>query len=350
MNSLTDFAASLSVISALAVILNIGLLVIAKRTNLAYSVIEILIVSLLICDLVDAAWNFIFHVSIAASGRTWNILVESDTACKLNGFVNQLMSGCSVATLVLLAVERYIQICTHWNIKKSLSIKVLVGVQIGNVIWSLLPILFGSPFAVQPSQVYCTQDLTSNQLVPKILRTHFLSGINGAFVIIVGCYGAIIFRTLQSQKRLKSCVFDQKSETLDNVIIIDVDQHRTSQGHESNQSITSITKDSSLSDSSKESKPDLSSNSHHHSNEVQKAILLRTISICLLFALCWAVYDYNLLRTVITKKPVSAYLDKWGVYFIALHGILNPMLIVITDRRFRKPISSFFYFSKNYAM
>ncbi|KAI9141645.1 hypothetical protein BKA69DRAFT_1038381 [Paraphysoderma sedebokerense] len=324
MNSPTVFASCLSVISVLSITLNSTLLVIAKRKNLALSFANILIVCLVASDVFDAMLNFPFFLSVAVNGS--QSILTNDAACKLNAFLNQVMSSSIVITIEMIALDRFILVCTKWKVPKSLLIKIYVALQIGDVFITILPVLLGSTYVIQPSQVYCLQDLTSNRTITRISRTHLLIGLNAAFVTIIGCYAVIILRVRKVQKQLS--VISDNIEAGKNEVMVDGTSSQIS-----NATTIKTTRSTAT--------------SHQPLVDVQKAIFIGSISICFLFGLCWAVYDFNLLKTVITKKPVSVTLDNWGVYFISLHGILNPLLILTIDRRFRDPIVSFIYSRKS---
>ncbi|KAI9141642.1 hypothetical protein BKA69DRAFT_385886 [Paraphysoderma sedebokerense] len=333
MGSSAEFAVSMALVASIALAMNIILLITVKRMKLTSSPTHILILCLCIVDTFDSSWNLPFFVLHATSGV--NVLATHPFACKMNGLINQAISSFVVTTVVLLACERYIQICTRYNVGKSQTIKAWAAVQLFNITTVVACGLIGAEYVLQPSEIFCFVRISSNQRTNRITRNILLCGLNGAFVLIFGFYMLIYHRVRKSQRKLSLTLSDsgesaRKNSASGPSIFFGVSSNQTDIGKIS-------TPMSPLSPSPSDTFTSQSTLSRTAQN-IQRTLLFRSIAICLVVVVCWSVYNFVLWKSAITGRPVSATLDSWGIYFVMLHGILNPLLVFTTDSRFRKPI------------
>ncbi|KAI9143958.1 hypothetical protein BKA69DRAFT_1057360 [Paraphysoderma sedebokerense] len=167
--------------SLLVLAFNSTLLYIFKRYSLPASPSNILVINLSICDLLAVAFNIPFFIQIALNPYndiSWNWLATNPTLCNINGVANQLLATQSVLTIFLLALERYLMICTFKRMTKKMTINILITTWAISIGLSIKVIFYTPAYVLQPSGIYCMEDLTATSWHHVTLRAILAAGLN----------------------------------------------------------------------------------------------------------------------------------------------------------------------------
>ncbi|KAI9143957.1 hypothetical protein BKA69DRAFT_1057358 [Paraphysoderma sedebokerense] len=172
----------------LCIPLNVTVLYIYRKFSLPASPSNILVINLCLCDLAAAVFNLpmFLQISISYDGSTnSNWLASNSTLCNLNGVVNQMLATQSVLTIFLLAMERYLSICTIVRMTKKLTIHSLYITWLISFLLATIPLFHQPAYVLQPSKIYCMQDLTATGLNQVGLRGILAVGLNAVLLFLL---------------------------------------------------------------------------------------------------------------------------------------------------------------------
>nr|KAJ3403086.1 hypothetical protein HK105_004152 [Polyrhizophydium stewartii] len=311
-------------INGAAAVANLGLIAAILRTPRLLSINEVALnMSLSISDFCLSA---MMMMAVASGWRNHGAFLDNHVVCHLQGVGWQVFAVASMLTLLLISINNYrVIVLERQHLTRPQIAGCLVAVWAVTIAWACLPLAVpGGGFVKQPSEFHCA--LSAESTHPAAVTVRLLNiCVLSATPSLIGLFYALIIRKLWiSSQRLRMAV--SRSMTT---------EAETTEGSSARQSTSSQAKTA----------PRKSAPAGRSQNlRLQIALVKRAVSLVLVFVCSWGWYLVMIIAEFANNNtPVTPLTETVVFIFLSLNALLNPVVLVLMDRRYREAVYDMFW-------
>ena len=184
----------MSVLFIFALIENILVLLVYKRTKTLHTMTNYWIVSVVSCDLliVINAFPFVIISSFAEE------YIFGEVGCKWDGFIVTLLGTSSIFLLTGISVQRYCIMCRAYKQTQLSKSRVLVTILfcfIFGFLWAVFPLLGWGSYFLEGIGISCAPNWKSSDISDKSYTlSMFVFVLFGPCIILAFCYIQILYK------------------------------------------------------------------------------------------------------------------------------------------------------------
>ncbi|KAL2911183.1 hypothetical protein HK105_206416 [Polyrhizophydium stewartii] len=312
-------------INGAAAVANIVPLTAILRTPRLLSINEVALnMSLIISDF---CLSSMMTMAVATGWGNHGAFLDNRVVCQLQGIATQVFSVVSILTLLLISVNNYLVIVLEWQHLTRPQIAGCVVVSWAVIIgWACLPLAVpGGGFVKQPSEFYCELDATSTHPAAVTVLSINICAMTATPALIGLLYTLIVRKLWISSQRLSTALTSSSKGMMS--------EAETNKG--------SLTRQSAVSRNSHTSRQ-LITAGRSKNLQLQIALVKRALSLVLVFLLSWGAYVIMLIVEYANGKPVTQLTEAVVFLFPSLNALLNPIVLVLMDRRYREAVHVMF--------
>ena len=196
---------SMSVLFVLALLENISVLYVYKRTKKLHTRTNYWIVSVIICDLliVINAFPFVIVSSFAEE------YVFGEVGCKYDGFIVTLLGTSSIFLLTGISVQRYFIIFKSHKrtlIRKSEILTAILFCFLFGFLWAVLPLIGWGSYSLEGINISCAPNWKSNTISDKSYTlSMFVFVLFVPCIILAFCYTRILYKVSYKVSIMITC-------------------------------------------------------------------------------------------------------------------------------------------------
>ena len=185
---------SMSVLFVLALIENISVLYVYKRTKKLHTRTNYWIASVVSCDLliVINAFPFVIVSSFAEE------YIFGEVGCKWDGFIVTLLGTSSIFLLTGISVQRYCIMCLSFKQTQIRKINVLIAILfcfLFGFLWALFPLLGWGSYFLEGIGISCAPNWKSSNISDKSYTlSMFIFVLFIPCIILAFCYTRILYK------------------------------------------------------------------------------------------------------------------------------------------------------------
>ncbi|KAI8919560.1 hypothetical protein BC831DRAFT_515863 [Entophlyctis helioformis] len=338
-------------INSLAVLANLSVMTAIFSTPKLLTINEIAFnMSLTVSDF---CFSLLLFLLISTGFGTRASFLDNRVICQLVGISLQIFAVGSMLTLLAISFHNFCIIYFeghHWSRQRIAGF--IGGIWVVTVMWACLPLAVpGGGYVKQPSTFHCALDAVS--LHPAAVTVRLLNiAVLSMTPTLIGVFYCLIIRKLYLTNKnlmLATRPYATYTETVSIAGRTDASPgapNPTVESQPTSRSESESDHPSTPSNLSWRASYRRQSSTQHTILVLQIALVKRAMALVAAFTGSWGAYLILVIVSTVRGQAGSPLTEAWVFIFLSFNALLNPVLQVVMDRRYKESAAALMGFRK----